>query len=238
MDESCGDVLTDTDVDDDTGADDSCDDSTSAEREWQESPCDDGASDADPCADSDDSDDSADSADLSCDDEPRAASGDGDACGDDEPRDACGDTLAAVDDGSDSPEPTVDAGLADPGAVAPLIPVDIPVPDRVATFEAIPGIGGDTAAVLGSVSGQLADAGRIAHAPLTGAGAAGIDGELGRADVAGRAAAALSPLVTGQEMRNDVMADELRRQSLIAARETESDALLVLEEAEGALGDV
>ena len=145
-----------------------------------------------------------------------------------------------MDNGSDSSEPTVDPGpgLADPGAVAPLIPVDIPVPDRVATFEAIPGIGGDTAAVLGSVSGQLADAGRIAHAPLTGAGAAGIAGELGRADVSGRAAAALSPLVTGEEMRNDVIADEQRRQSLFAARETESDALLVLEEAEGALGDV
>ena len=65
-------------------------------------------------------------------------------------------------DEPDSSEPTVH-----PGALAPPIPVDIPIPDRAATFEAIPGIGGDTAAVLGSVSGQLADAGRIAHAPLT-----------------------------------------------------------------------
>jgi hypothetical protein len=234
VDDSCGDLLTDTDVDDDTGSDDSCDDGSSGDRGREDSSCDDQASIEDPCAETDDS------ADSSCDDQPRAASHGGDGCGDDEPRDPCGDTLAAVDNGSDSSEPTVDPGpgLADPGAIAPLIPVDIPVPERVATFEAIAGIGGDTAAVLGSVSGQLADAGRIAHAPLTGAGAAGIAGELGRADVSGRAAAALSPLVTGEEMRNDVIADEQRRQSLIAARETESDALLVLEEAEGALGDV
>ena len=234
MDDSCGDLLPDTDQSDDTADDDSsCDDSSSAEREWQDSSFDDEASDSDSCAETDDS------ADPSCDDQPRAASEHGDACGDEELRDPCGDTLGAVDDRSVSSEPTVDAGraLADPGAVAPLISVDTPVPDRVATFEAIPGIGGDTAAVLGSVSGQLADAGRIAHAPLTGAGAAGIAGELGRADVSGRAAAALSPLVAGQEMRNDVIADEQRRQSLIAARETESDGLLVLEEAEGVLGE-
>jgi hypothetical protein len=144
-----------------------------------------------------------------------------------------------VDNGPDSSEPSVDPGpgLADPGAVTPLIPVDIPFPDRVATFEAVPGIGGDTAAVLGSVSGQLADAGRIAHAPLTCAGAAGIASELGRADISGRAAAALSPLVTGQEMRNDVMADELRRRTLFAAREAESEAQLVLEEGAGLLGE-
>ena len=59
---------------------------------------------------------------------------------DDEPADPCGYTLAAVDDEPDSSEPTVH-----PGVLAP--PTLDPIPDRAATFEAVPGIGGDTAAV-------------------------------------------------------------------------------------------
>ena len=109
MDDSWGDLLTDTDVDDGTGSEDSsCDDGSSSDRGREDSSCDGGPPDADPCAEADDS------ADPNSDDEPRGASGDG-ACGT-ETEDACADTLAAVDDGPDTSEHPVDPGRAEPGS--------------------------------------------------------------------------------------------------------------------------
>lgn len=229
MDDSCSDLLTEA-TDDDARSDDSCDETSVSHDEPRDEGEDCDERDADSCEDDHDE-----CTEVRAPDDDCAAADDTDECG--------GSLSAVPDDTSTSPEPAstsgVDIPLPDSGAVAPLIPVDIPVPERIADFEAIPGIGGDTAAVLGSVSGQLADAGRIAHAPLTGAGASDpeLAGALARANTAGRAAAALTPFVQGEEMRADVNADEFRRQSLFAARKAEGEAALLLERGESLLGD-
>lgn len=135
LDDSCDDLLAESDLD--APDDSSCDDSSSSDRD--DSSCDEPPSE-DPCAENDEDDEVAVS---SCADETRAAgSDDGEDCGEEgghagghEGDDACGDTLSAVSD--DDPGPPTGAGevraaseLPDPGAVAPLIPVDVPVPPR------------------------------------------------------------------------------------------------------------